>query len=219
MNLRFLHILLVFVLFLTACQKEETTLIDEPIDDAFTEDAVYKSLMQRITSHYASYDDMIDGSSCFSIDFPYACYVNGYYREYTQQEDLYDLNDTDDISLVFPLNLTFSDYNTATIESEEALVTFKNQCATGGLYDQSVSCIDAIYPMRMALYHEDTAVFETISIANDQDMFLYLNQINPEVIASMNYPVFVQVNRGELIQISSNLEFKTVIQDNIPLCE
>jgi hypothetical protein len=219
MNLRYILIFLVSLLFLASCQKEETTFIDEPSDEAFTDDLLFKSLMQRITSHYASFDDMIDGSACFSIDFPYACYVNGYYREYATQEDLYDLNDTDEINLVFPFNLTFSDYSTATVESEEALVSLKNQCATGVLYDQSVSCIDAMYPMNMALYHEDTATFETISIINDREMFLYLEQINLNVTASMNYPVFVQVNRGELIQISSNLEFKTIIQDNIPLCE
>lgn len=214
-----LYILVAFALLLTACQKEETTLIDEQQDEAFSEDDVYKSLMLRITSHFASFDDMIDKSSCFSIDFPYACYVNGYYVEYEQEEDLYFLEEDDEIELVYPINLTFSNYDTAVVTSEEALINFKNQCATGALYNESVSCIDAIYPMSMALFHEDTSVFETVSIDNDKDMFIYLQDLNWRTRASMNYPVYVQVNRGELIQITNNLEFKTVVQDNIPLCD
>ncbi|MEP2937741.1 MAG: hypothetical protein ABJM06_03745 [Gilvibacter sp.] len=219
MNLKSVLILFVLSLFLSNCQKEETTLIDEQQDEAFTEDDVFKSLMLSITSHYAAFDDMIDKSSCFSIDFPYACYVNGYYVEYQEEEDLYFLEEDDVIELVFPINLTFSNYDTATITSAEALTTFRNQCATGALYDQSVACIDAVYPMTMALFHEDTSVFETVSIDNDREMFLYLQDLNWRSRASMNYPVYVQVNNGEFIQILNNQEFKTVVQDNIPLCK
>ena len=136
-----------------------------------------------------------------------------------EEKDLYDLNETDKISLVFPLTLSFSDYNTATVTTEEALTAYVNQCATGGLYGDSVNCINVIYPLEMALYHEDTSVFETVSIDNDRDMFLYMEGLYPGLRASMNYPLTVEINDGAGIQITNNLEFKTVVQDNIPLCE
>ncbi len=219
MILRSIYLIFIISLFLTSCQKEETTLIDEQNDEAFSDDDLYKSLMQSITSHYAGFDDMIDRSSCFSIDFPYACYVNGYYREYENQEDLYFLEETDVIDLIYPLNITMSDYDTAFIESEESFSALRNLCATGALYDESVSCIDAIFPMTMALFYSETSSFETISVANEQDMFLYIDTLYPGTTASMNYPIYVDVNGGDLIQISNNSEFKSVAQGNIPLCE
>ncbi|MGB1410310.1 MAG: hypothetical protein ACPG59_02085, partial [Flavobacteriaceae bacterium] len=71
MNFRFLFIALMAMLTITSCQKEEDVVID-PTDnsESFNGTSNFAANLLSATQNNGSLDNLIDGTSCFSIDFP-----------------------------------------------------------------------------------------------------------------------------------------------------
>ena len=82
--------LLVFTaLFLLGCQKEKLEIIEAPDEEAsFLFDQQLTSLLKSVASHDGSFDDVIDNSSCFSIDLPYQIALNGETHNVNTIDDL-----------------------------------------------------------------------------------------------------------------------------------
>ena len=71
MNFRFFLIALLAIVTLNSCQKEEDIIID-PTDnsESFNGSSNFAANLLSATQNNGSLDNLIDGTSCFSIDFP-----------------------------------------------------------------------------------------------------------------------------------------------------
>jgi hypothetical protein len=204
---------------LAGCQEEELTIIEGENDEAFTQDQQLKSLIMSVTSHDGSYDDVVDNSSCFSIDFPYICYYNGYPYPVNSIEDLAVFNNGDNLIPKFPVSITISDYVQAEVPDEETFNLFMDLCANGQLFNESITCLDIIYPIRISVYDPDNSSFETISFAHDKQTFESIVGFDLSLIASIQYPIQIQMPNDVVLTINSNEALKTEILGIIPLCE
>ena len=77
--LRLSFLLMLFVVFqFTSCQKEEIEIIEDTIQEegTITVDSSLTNLLFRVSLNDGNNDDFIDGSSCFSIKFPFSVLVN-----------------------------------------------------------------------------------------------------------------------------------------------
>ncbi len=203
---------------LISCQKESLRITDEQQEESLVDDAQLLGLVRGVTAHDGSHDNIVDSSDCFSINFPYSCNVNGEVFLYQQASDLNDLYETDDIQPVFPITLTYANYIEVTVSNQEEFQELITRCSSGLLYNDAIACVDFIYPISLSMYNADTLDFSTVTLDHDRMTFTELAAMTAKDVASINYPIFIQVLEGELFQINSNQELKAVIQENLSFC-
>lgn len=220
MKLIFKYILPLFGLLIiaSACQQESLSVIDEQEEDVL-EDAALIGLVQGITAHDGSHDNVVDNSSCFSIDFPYQLKVNGEIRNIEHVADLATVYEYDEIEIVYPVEVTFADYAESQISNTQEMNALISGCSNGNYYNQIIRCIDLIYPISMAEYNPDTRNFQTTVYDHDRITFTGLRRmLTAGSIVQIQFPVQIEVIGGETLQIDSNDQLKSVISSNLNFC-
>lgn len=210
--------LLIFLLGLS-CQKEELTIIDEQEEVSFLEDGQLTNLIKSVASHDGSYDDLVDRSPCFSIDFPYQVIVNGKGYAINSISDLAILNKGDDIMPVFPIEITFANYIEADVPNVEVFQEFIDRCADGSMYNDRITCIDFAYPIDISVFDPVNSDFGIISFEHDKQTFTGVEEMDPLMIASIRFPILLVLDNGTRIQIADNQDLKSSILDLLPGCE
>ena len=210
---------LLIVCVLISCQEEEFTVIEE---QETNEDAglalQLRDLIQNVTSHDGTFDDMVDGSSCFSINFPYTVLHDGEPFQINSVADLVPFNNNDNLIPVYPIDITYADYISTTIEDHEEFVTEVNRCASGVLYDERVTCLDLVYPIRLAIYDSSQGDFETLILDHDKQTFQWLDDYPADVLVSMNYPMEVIWETGTTQLVEDDAALERVILDAKDIC-
>ncbi|WP_146090687.1 hypothetical protein [Aureitalea marina] len=214
---RVLGLMIVCALF--ACQQEEFTVIDE--QDQNNEEGLalqLRSLLQNVTSHDGTFDDVVDRSSCFSVNFPYTVMYSGEPYQINSVADLVPFNSNDELVPVYPIEITYANYESTTIEVHEEFLTEITKCEAGILYDQRVTCIDLVYPIRLAIYDATQGSFETVSLDHDKQTFQWLDDFPTNILVNMNYPMEVIWETGTTQLIEDDAALEQVILDAIDLC-
>ena len=207
------------ILLLAACQKEELRIVDGTDEEAFAIDQELKDLMFSVVAHDGSFDDVVDNSSCFSIDFPYRCTYNGHEYPMNNVQDLEPWPVGANLMPVFPVNITFANYLQASVPDEKAFSFLQDRCANGDLFDDIINCVDIVYPVSVSLYNTATSDFETINFLHDKQTFQSMEDLDENVLISINYPVQIILENEVVLTIESNDILKDEILDRIPFCE
>ena len=69
--------LLIFALTVSSCQDEFEELPNTEDQTTITASSSTAQLIMQTSSNDGSYDNIVDGSSCFAVQFPYTVQVNG----------------------------------------------------------------------------------------------------------------------------------------------
>ncbi len=209
---------MLFALF--ACQEEEFTVVESKEDAiGVDEDRQLTSLMKLVSSHDGSFDNVVDDSDCFSINYPYMCSYNGELYTVNSVEDLAPFNMYDELIPEFPITMTLANYIEVEVPNLNAFETLISQCQNGQLFNERITCIDFVYPISVAIYNTETTNFDTLIFNHDRDTFTSLDLINENTVASVNYPVKMTTNTGLILTFNSNEELKDEILTVIPLCD
>lgn len=196
---------------ITSCQKEELTVVETNIDSSFVQDPELSRLMQSVTAHNGSFDDVIDQSDCFSINFPYEVFFNGEPYNIASVADLVPIDELDEIQLMYPLTITLGNHAEMTLLNETEFINLKNECAAGTLYNDLIDCVDFVYPIRVALFEPATSNYQTITLDSDEETFESIDDFTSETLVSINYPFDIRSEEGIFIAINSNIELKSQI--------
>ena len=208
-----------FSVILVSCQKEELKIVDGTDEEAFAMDQELKGLMSSVVAHDGSFDDVVDRSSCFSIDFPYQCTYNGHEYPMNSVKDLEPWPDTANLNPIFPIDITFANYIQATVPNQQAFNNLKERCANGDLFDDIIGCVDIVYPISVSLYDPVTSDFETITFLHDKQTFQTIADFEEDLLVSINYPVQIILENEVVLTIQSNDILKNEILDRLPFCE
>lgn len=214
-------IALFILIVLGSCQKEELTVVQEQDDQnaIASLDLQLQSLIQSVTSHDGSFDDVVDESACFSINFPYEVFFEGEPYKVNSLQDLAPFDSSDILVPIFPIEVTHGDYRPETVSSFEYFLTLQGRCQAGSLYDDGIYCLDMAYPMEIALYDSQNVNFETITLDHDQLTFQTLGELSSEIIAEINYPIDLLLNDGSYQAVSSNEDLKDLIIQARAACQ
>lgn len=213
--------LILFALCVTllSCQKEELTIVDGQNEESLALDGQLKELVSSVAAHDGSFDDVVDRSPCFSIDFPYQCTYNGHQYPMNTINDLEPWNKGDVLIPVFPINITFANYIQATVPNYEAFSSLIQRCADGELFNDIIGCVDFVYPFSVALYNPNTSNFQTITLLHDKQTFESVYEIDEDLLVSINYPIQLILENDIVITIESNEVLKNEILNIVPICE
>ncbi|MDH7444727.1 hypothetical protein [Aquimarina sp. 2201CG14-23] len=193
-----------FVFFMISCQKEERQLIDPNIDTTIPKDSQLADLMRSIVIHDGSYDDVVDGGNCYSINLPYSIIRNSTEEiEINQISDYNQLNTSDNIQIQFPITITKSDHTEEIVEDLNALQSLAIGC---DMDDPDIECIDFVYPLRFLTFNFDINVFETTEVIHDAEVFVFMENLEESTVVSIDFPIRLLLHNGESVEATHNDE-------------
>ncbi|MEM7185216.1 MAG: hypothetical protein AAF466_01050 [Bacteroidota bacterium] len=207
------------LLALFSCQKEELTVTEGETETSFLADGQLTGLVKSVASHDGTFDDLVDLSSCFSINFPYRILLNGYEYEVNSIEDLKPITKYDFVVPLYPFSITYGNYQQGEVPTQEVFYNLVEQCNNGLLYDQRITCVDFYYPIQISVFNQETSDFETISFTHDRETFMEIELFDAGTLASINYPITLHLENDETIMITSDQQLKDEILLLLPICQ
>ncbi len=226
-----INYLLVFFLFallsFTACQDEATEVDNPNEQETIVPNSTLANLISNTSANFGTADNILDGSSCFSVELPVTIIVSDITiviateADLEQLEDLFaDLNDDDDfLDFVFPITIIFSDYTELVIENENQLEDFITDCE---VEDDFIECVDFVFPISFSIFNSEFVIIETVVIENDEALYMFFDDLEDNdnaLIVSLNYPVTLEYADGETLEVNSNEELSEAIEMAEEYCD
>ena len=206
-------------LLMISCQQESLVVEEDTGESDFVLDPELSSLMLSVSAHDGTFDDLIDRAGCFSVEFPYTIIYNGETLVINAVEDLLDLDAYRDLEILFPITITYANYETETLNSLSGLIQAINSCASNETFLTSIRCVDFVYPIRIATFNSETNQFNTLFIDHDEQNFTTINAFLEQQQAEIQFPIALRLSNNEVLEINNSEELKQIIYANAQGCE
>jgi hypothetical protein len=219
-------ILLVCALSFTACSNEEPLEIQLDDKQTLTATSATSQLITQTVSNDGSHDNIVDGSSCFDIQFPYSVKINGLEITIDSVEDLeiieelFDAIDDDDdiLDIIFPITITLADYEEVTINNIDDLEEIAEKCIEGG-DDDDIECIDVIYPITLFTFNPEFEQTGSVTVQSDKEMRRFFASLDEKELVSIDFPVEFKMFDGTKITVNTNEELADAIERAKEVCD
>lgn len=220
-----LVILLLLSLALFSCRQEEMEIIEAPEEEVLANSVA--NLLRRTATNDGSYDNILDGASCFNIKLPVTVIANGIEVVIETEddidivEDIFDEfdDDTDTLEIIFPITIVLQDFTEVVINTQEELNAAAAQCPGDNEEDDDIECIDIQYPITASIFNQNNELIETIVITSDQELYTFLINIDPSTIVSFDFPITVILFDGTTVVVNNFIELESVITSAIDACD
>ena len=214
------------MLFFNSCQEEGIEIVQENEQEAIVANSPVANLISRTATFDGSFDNIIDGASCMSIQLPVTIFVNGLEITVDSEEDfevieaIFDeLDDDDDsIDIVFPIVIVLSNYDEIVIENQNQLEEFIESCSDDG-EDDDIECVDFVYPLTYSIFDTDDNIINTVTINNDEDMYDFIQEIDENDIITLNFPVTLEFSDGEQVIANNVQELEDILESAVDFCD
>lgn len=214
-----------FTLLFGGCQKEEETIVQDNTQ-SFERNAPIAGLLIRTAQNPTSLDNVLDNSSCFSVQLPVTVIVNGNQitvadtADYQLVQDAIDaFSDDDDlVNFVYPITIRFQNFQTQVIADADALDDLLDSCGDDDGFDE-IDCISLVYPIQFNIYDSNNQVANTVTITSNSGLFNFLNNLNTNTYVAINYPISAIDSNGQTVTINSNSELENFIDEAIDDCD
>ncbi len=222
-----LFLLFNLILFIFSSCQEETEQITPPLSgNVILPNSEVAHLIQRIALNDGSSDNIIDHSSCTTLEFPFTVRVNGQEIEIASKEDFTTVeriidefeNDNDRVSIVFPVTVTLADHTQRIINENEALQNIIDQCTEGG-HDEDIECVDFQYPLTFSVYNSNNQLSDVLAINNDQELFDFFDTREKDDLVAFKFPIIIILSGGEEITMNNNDQLRAFIENAIDDCD
>ncbi|WP_373016901.1 hypothetical protein [Muriicola sp.] len=219
-------LLFMATLMVTSCQDEFEELPGPDEQQTIMASSTTARLIERTSSNDGSFDNIVDGASCFALDFPYTVEVNGIQITIDSREDLqvieeiFDAIDTDVdvLEIIFPVTITFSDYSKITINNREELMALAEECLEGGA-DDDIECIDFVYPITLFTFDINEQQTGSVTVNNDEELRLFFKGLDENDLISIDFPVTLKLYDGTEVVVNSNAELAAAIENAKDACD
>lgn len=217
--------LILAVLLMGACQ-EEFEVVDTGEEEPLSADSTTANLMINTASKDGSFDNIVDGASCFAVNFPYTVEVNGLEITIDSIEDLelieeiFDSIDVDDdiLEILFPITITLADFTEIVVENAEQLRELAADCIEGG-DDDDIECIDFVYPLTFFTFDVNNQQTGSVVVNNDEELRRFLDEREDGDIISLDYPVTLIKADGTEVVVNSNAELAMALEAAREICD
>ncbi len=221
-NLKLLTTILLTAIFsFTSCQDE---IDNENGQNPNTNSATSPTAnnLERTAMYDGSFDDFLDGMSCSSILFPVTCTVNNTEVTLLSQLD-YSLvlnilgeiiNDEDVITFQFPLSVKLSNYTEVQIANQTEFNALMNACEEAeNNAEDAISCLDIDFPITILTYSLNLEQTGSAVIESEPQLYAYMNNFSEDEKFAINYPITATLNNETVIEITSDIDLQTRINE------
>ena len=225
-NLPFILILFALTIF-TSCQDEVIEVTEPSSEETLAAGSSLAENMMRTAARDGSWDNIIDGANCLSIELPVTVVVNGVEiiidseADYDVIESIFDEfdDDNDVLEIQFPVVIILSDYSEISINSYDELEVFIEDCSGENEVDDDIECIDFVYPITISIYNSNFQVIDTVVIQSDEQLYYFIEDLDGGVLASINFPVTMVLSNGDEIVVNNNAELEAAIETADGTCD
>jgi hypothetical protein len=220
--------ILILLLFVTnSCRKEKIIDKTETPTQGFTKTSTVARLLQQVSMHDGSFDNIIDHANSFSIKMPYTVIVNGQTVTIQSEDDLETVEDildasdtdTDTIQIVFPVTIILSDYTEVVVHNQSEFDAYVAQSTGENEIDDDIECIDFVYPITATVYDAVTTQTTNVTIHNDEEMEDFLDSLDSDMLVSFQFPIHMVLFDGTDISVSNINELQTAIEQADGTCD
>lgn len=177
------------------------------------------TFIKSISLHNAAYDDVVDGSTCFSIVFPYQLSVNGTIKTISSIEELDDLHSDDNIEIVYPVSAVFYNYDRHQMASDSDMTIVKETCESDFNLDSN-ACLDFQFPLTVKMYNRVGNDFHTIQLNSNEDIYTHFDNIHDTDVYEIEYPILLSdTHLNTTIYVNSNSEFESIFHNTLEDCQ
>ena len=220
------------VALFTACQQEEPFESDIDPEHTLTVDASVVDMLKRTVIFDGSYDNIVDGSSCLAIQFPYSVKVGETELLVETMADFQEIEDILDATLdilgvsmplptmeiIFPVTITLQDFTQVVIENEEALLEYVNACPDNGV-DEDIECLDLQYPIDFFTFDTNLERTGSFTVEHDEELSRFLAGLGEAELISVDYPITIVKHDSTELVINTNEELTKAMQDALDACD
>jgi len=222
----YFFILSLISIFLFSCQTEISTVVQPKQGEVLTPNTTAEILIQKTVTKDGSKDNIIDNASCISVKLPVTVIANGLEivisaeADYAEIEHVFDqFNfDTDHLDIIFPITIILSDYTEITIQNMDELENYVNQCGGENEPDDDIECIDFVYPISFSIFDAANQLTDTISVVDDEQFYVFLEDMNESDIVQINFPITVALADGTEKTINNMDELEAAIDSAKNMC-
>ena len=238
--------ILALMLTFTSCKNEFEDLVLDEQEQTIAANSAMASLIMRTSLSDGSFDNIVDGSSCFYIDFPYSVKIDGIELKIEDQEgykalgkifdSLRDSSDSmeqvDDVrellEIVFPVTIVLADYSEITINNIEELMEYSKKCneerciggeCNEGGEDDDIECIDFVYPLNLLTFNVSFEQIESVTIENDSTLYTFFMNLEPGTLAGFDYPITMRLYDGTQVEVDSNAKLASLMEEAATSCD
>ncbi|WP_291870037.1 hypothetical protein [Maribacter sp.] len=218
--------LLVLALSFTSCQDEFEELSTDEGTEAIASTSAAATLIKNTSSQDGSFDNIVDGVSCFAIEFPYTVNANGLEVIVDSKEDLETIEeildeldvDEDIVDIIFPITITLADFTEIVINSKEDLREIAADCIEGG-DDDDIECIDFVYPITVYSFNINRQQTGNATVESDKQLRRFFANLEDDQLVSMDFPIALKLYDGSEIVVSTNAELARAIESAKEACD
>jgi hypothetical protein len=223
---KYILILISFVLIsLTGCQKEEEIIIQDETQ-TFTSSSDLSGLLFRTSQYPTAFDNILDNTSCFSVQLPVTVIVNNHQIVVANESD-YQLvknaidqysNDDDIVNFVYPITIIYQNFQTQVLQNSDDLDDVLDECDEDDGFDE-IDCININYPIAINIYDSNNQIANTITITSNSMLYNFLSNTNSSILLAIVYPISVTNSNGQNLIINNNSELENFIENSITDCD
>ncbi len=212
-------VITVMALAFTACQDEFEQVDSVNEQETLLANSNTAKLLERTVSNDGSKDNIVDGTSCFSIHFPYTVKVNGEEITITALPDLdkieavFDAIDDDEdlLDIIFPITVSLADFSDINLNDMDDLRELAEQCTEGG-QDDDIECIDFVYPIKLFTFDANLQQTGNVVVESDKEFRRFFAGLDGTDLVSIEFPIALELYDGSEIRVSSNAELADAIE-------
>jgi hypothetical protein len=218
-------LLLLVSLSIFSCQTEESVIVEDTNQNLIASSPL-TSLLSRVSQNTTSQDNVLDNSSCFAVQLPVVVIVNNQQitisttSDYQIVQDAIEAfsNDDDIVNFIYPITIIYQNFSTQVISNSNTLDDVLDDCAEDDDFDE-IDCISFNYPIVINVYNSNNQLAETITIQNNAQLYVFIENLDNNDLVAINYPISLQNSNGQTIIINSNNELENFIEDSIYDCD
>lgn len=221
-----LTLLLITAMTFTSCQEEFEELPQPDQQQTIMASSSTAKLIENTAANDGSFDNIVDGASCFAVKFPYTVNVNGLDITIDSPEDLKVIeaifdeldDDIDVLEILFPITITLEDFTEITISNFEELRALAEECIEGG-GDDDIECIDFVYPVTFYTFDINEVQTGSVTVENDKDLRRFLEGLDEDDLISIDFPVDLKLYDGTVVTVTNNAELAITIENAKEACD
>jgi hypothetical protein len=210
----------------TSCQDEFEEVGGTDEQETIQANSSVATLIKETSSKDGSYDNIVDGASCFAVRFPYTVEVNGIEITLDSKEDLHAIeeifdevdDDEDILDIFFPITITLPDFSEIVIENKEQLLEKAEECFEGG-GDDDIECIDFVYPITLFTFDINAQQSGEVKIESDEQMRRFFAELDENDLISIEFPLTLKKYDGTEIVVQNNASLATALSNAKDMCD
>lgn len=219
------YFFIVLILLVTiSCQKEEEVIIEDTTQNIASRTPL-TDLIIRVSQNPTAIDNILDSSSCFSVQLPVTIVLNGNTitvsseTDYQLVQDAIDAFTTDDdiVNFNYPITIQYQDFTTQILNDSDDLDDVLDECGEDDGFDE-IDCISVVYPIFINVYDPNNELANTLTISNNTQLHNFLENLEDNEYVALNYPISMINSNGETVTITNNNQLEDFIEDSIDDC-